>query len=116
MPIEINYGKCGVNLGLQVNYQLPQKPQTVYNPIYWQTRSLTNGDNQTKVDKYDDGRSKYRRDLSAGEVYDTIKRSLKLAGYHADCLPKSICELAQVAIHRDANEDLPADILHFILT
>ena len=118
MPVEINYGKCGVNLGIQVNYALPQRPDRVYRPIYWQTRSMTNETDGGREHKYDDGLIKFRRDLSAGEVYDTIKQSLQLAGYHEECLLKSICELAQLKIHREEHtvENLPADILEFVLT
>lgn len=39
------------------------------------------------------------------------------AGYHDDCLLKSICELAKVPLaHHEDDDDVISELIHFVLT
>ncbi|KAL7050188.1 hypothetical protein ACKWTF_003981 [Chironomus riparius] len=58
---------------------------------------------------------KVKRDLTAAELYSGLKDTLKVSGYHEDCLLKSICELARHPL-TDHDNDLVYEILHFVLT
>lgn len=60
-------------------------------------------------------RRRSNRHLSAGDIYTAVDETLQMAGYEQDCLLKSVCELAHSPLH-NAQEDLYAEILQFILT
>ncbi|KAG5671911.1 hypothetical protein PVAND_002080 [Polypedilum vanderplanki] len=59
-------------------------------------------------------------DLSAGQFYASIIETMEYAGYHEDCLLKSVCELAKIPIYHEDNkqieEDIMSEVLHFVLT
>lgn len=37
-------------------------------------------------------------------------------GYHKDCLKKSVCEIAKIPLHKNGDDDLVSEILHFVLS
>ncbi|XP_053691344.1 uncharacterized protein LOC128739869 [Sabethes cyaneus] len=64
------------------------------------------------------GSSRYRRyspELTAGQLYGAIENISATLGFHPECLPKSVCELAKVPLDLE-QEYLVHEIVHFILT
>ncbi|CAG9809177.1 unnamed protein product [Chironomus riparius] len=56
-------------------------------------------------------------DISAGQFYYGVIDVLEYAGYHEECLLKSVCELARHPLHfENDSEDVVKEILHFFLT
>lgn len=130
--------KFALNTGFQMNYQLPFQPSSFYHPMFWSRSGSEDTSIFSKffnriIESNDDGEDeeiqtttdvacdpeeiteRTKRDLTAGEFYHGIKESLSMAGYHEDCLLKSICELAKQPLVED-KEDLMGELLHFILT
>lgn len=125
--------------GFQINYGLPFSPKSFYHPMFW-GRSDSNGslfnlffnrmieskddsedDIQTTTDisstlEDDEESSRItKRDLSAGELYYGIRETLSFAGYHEECLLKSVCELAKHPLVED-KDNVMGELLHYILT
>jgi hypothetical protein len=67
-PVKLNYGNCGVNMGFNVAYSLISNATLIYKFPYWVARSIGQQPTPVVEDKYDEAKSKIRRDLSAGEV------------------------------------------------
>ncbi|KAG5679420.1 hypothetical protein PVAND_008987 [Polypedilum vanderplanki] len=81
-----------------------------------QDEELTTLPSTTEKSKKNKKNSKTKRDVSASEFYAGIKETLSFAGYHQDCLLKSICELAKHPLEMSTDENFIYDIVHFILT
>lgn len=87
-------GKIGTNSCFQVNYDLPNIPKSFYSPIYWavsKTFSSTSFEWLSKIfhdsqvamnlnqdaDAIKNTSHVKKRDLSAGEFYDTLEEILE---------------------------------------
>lgn len=128
--------RVAVNTGFSISYNLPFKPSNFYIPPFWgrsdsNVTSLWNKyfnkiiesnnkaeENEETTDTSSDTKElskKVKRDLSAGEFYHMIKETIEIAGYHQDCLLKSVCELAKHPL-AEYKDNLMAELLHYILT
>ncbi|XP_053671034.1 uncharacterized protein LOC128721317 [Anopheles nili] len=115
--------RLGINLGFQVNYNLPFRLMDFYKPAYW-ARALigvVQGRFQptTVMTARDFKRSVTHQnsDLSAGQLYRAAEELLQALQFGSDCLAKSVCELAHSPFHRESNrEDLLTEITQFLLT
>ncbi|XP_035778422.1 uncharacterized protein LOC118459285 [Anopheles albimanus] len=115
--------RLGINLGYQVNYNLPFNLMAFYKPTYWARAliGIVQGRFQptTVVSARDFKRSVTHQnsDLTAGQLYRAAEELMDAMEFGSDCLAKSVCELAHSPLHRDANqEDLLSEIVHFLLT
>ena len=127
--------KVAVNCGFQVNYGLPSTLSGFYNPIFW-ARSGGNKtslmgeffnklieepiDEDDEIEEEEEATEKppriVKRDLTAGEIYQSIRDVVAFSGYHQDCLLKSVCELAKHPLAAEDEENLISELLHFVLT
>ena len=143
MPVSgITSHRVAINVGFQINYNLPFQLKDFYSPMYW-ARSLSNIGNitsnfinafvQGKSNDVDDtaiettikpkskkkkkkkSKTKIKRDLSAGQLYAGLRETMSMSGYHEDCLLKSVCELAKTPLHED-EDNVINEIMHFVLT
>lgn len=105
-----------VNIGFQINYALPFRLSSFYNPMYW-ARAISNVSSPAIFidEKEVNKTSRDKRDITAGQMYSELKQTFDMSGYHEDCLLKSVCELAKNPLHKH-DDDLMHEIMHFVLT
>ncbi|XP_058817257.1 uncharacterized protein LOC131680560 [Topomyia yanbarensis] len=113
------YRRAGFNLGFQANYALPYRLQDFYKYPTWARAIVDIVKGRFMPTEVVTARAARKRRtssrLSAGEIYHALDETLRYSGYDADCLIKSVCELAHSPFH-DVENDLYAEILQFILT
>ncbi|XP_041766240.1 uncharacterized protein LOC121590536 [Anopheles merus] len=116
--------RLGINLGFQVNYNLPFRLLDFYKPAYWARALIGVVQGRFKPTTVVSARD-YKRsvthpssDLTAGQLYHAAEELLQAMEFGADCLAKSICELAHSPFHREPNgrEDVLMEVAHFLLT
>ncbi|CAO1424089.1 unnamed protein product [Diamesa hyperborea] len=110
--------RVGLNIGFQINYQMPFKLGSFYNPMFWARKLSHVSSPAISIDvNSTEYNEKYRvkRDLTAGQFYAGLKETMSLSGYHEDCLLKSVCELAKTPLHED-EDNIINEIMHFVLT
>lgn len=102
-----------INIGFQINYNLPFRLSNFYDPMYW-ARAMSNASSPAMfIDVKKTSRAK--RELTAGQLYSGLKQTFGLTGYHEDCLIKSVCELAKSPLFKD-EDNVIHEIMHFLLT
>uniref|UniRef100_A0A182K548 Uncharacterized protein n=1 Tax=Anopheles christyi TaxID=43041 RepID=A0A182K548_9DIPT len=106
--------RLGINLGFQVNYNLPFRLLDFYKPAYWARALIGVVQGQFKPTTVVSARTFKRSvthpssDLTAGQLYRAAEELLQAMEFGSDCLAKSICELAHSPFHRESGsgEDL----------
>ncbi|XP_058817255.1 uncharacterized protein LOC131680557 [Topomyia yanbarensis] len=113
------YRRLGVNLGFQVNYNLPYRLQDFYKYPNWARAMVDIIKGRVMPTEVVTSRAvrkrRSNRHLSAGDMYRAMDELLQFSGYEEDCLIKSVCDLAHSPFH-DIKNDFYAEILHFLLT
>uniref|UniRef100_A0A182VQN8 Uncharacterized protein n=1 Tax=Anopheles minimus TaxID=112268 RepID=A0A182VQN8_9DIPT len=115
--------RLGINLGFQVNYNLPFRLMDFYKPAYWARALIGVVQGRFKPTTVVSARDFKRSvthpssDLTAGQLYAAAEELLQVMEFGSDCLAKSICELAHRPFHRETGrEDLLMEVTHFLLT
>ncbi|XP_058448794.1 uncharacterized protein LOC131428767 [Malaya genurostris] len=113
------FRRAGFNIGFQANYALPYRLQDFYKYPNWARAMVDVIKGRVMPTEIVTARAARKRRsssrLSGGEIYRALDETLQYTGYGADCLIKSVCELAHSPFH-DVENDLYAEILQFILT
>lgn len=113
------FRRLGVNIGFQVNYNLPYRLKDFYSFPTWARSMVDIVKGRYMPTEVVTARATRKRrssrHLSAGDVYTAIEEVLQLAGYDKDCVIKSVCELSHSPFH-NLEEDLYTEVLHFLLT
>ncbi|XP_050079228.1 uncharacterized protein LOC126566549 [Anopheles maculipalpis] len=115
--------RLGINLGFQVNYNLPYRLMDFYKPAYWARALIGVVQGRFKPTTVVSARDFKRSvthpssDLTAGQLYRAVEELLQAMEFGSDCLAKSVCELAHSPFHREPHrEDLLVEVTHFLLT
>uniref|UniRef100_A0A182IY17 Uncharacterized protein n=1 Tax=Anopheles atroparvus TaxID=41427 RepID=A0A182IY17_ANOAO len=115
--------RLGINLGFQVNYNLPFRLLDFYKPAYWARSLIGVVNGQFRPTTVVSARNFKREvthndsDLTAGQLYRAAEELMQALQFGSDCLAKSVCELAHSPFHRQTNqEDVLTEIAHFLLT
>lgn len=105
-----------INIGFQINYNLPFRLSNFYDPMYW-ARAMSNASSPAIIidEKAEKETTRVKRDLTAGQLYSGLKQTFYMTGYHEDCLLKSVCELAKHPLLKH-DDDLIHEIMNFLLT
>ncbi|XP_062557258.1 uncharacterized protein LOC134222131 [Armigeres subalbatus] len=111
--------QLGMSFGFGVWYKLPYRLKDFYSFPTWARVMVDVVKGRYFPSEVITARSTRRthflRPLSAGDVYIAIEGLLEFSGYGKDCFIKSVCELAHSPFY-DLEEDLYAEIIHFLLT
>lgn len=125
VPIDIpDARKVFMDLGFQMNYNLPFDLVSFYNPTIWsnalERRSRRHFYNFTGTAKQllEAQSDVHPSDFTAGELYAGLESRLQDYGFHKSCLLRSVCELAvhPLADNHSYNYSLIAQIITFLLT
>ncbi|XP_055604826.1 uncharacterized protein LOC129753055 [Uranotaenia lowii] len=113
------FRRLGVNIGFQVNYNLPYRLMDFYKPPTFARAFIDVIKGRLMPTEVVTARASRKRrsnrQLSAGDIYTAMNEALEFSGYDEDCLVKSVCELAHSPFH-NVEENLYTEILHFVLT
>ncbi|KAH8414080.1 hypothetical protein KR222_005307 [Zaprionus bogoriensis] len=125
VPIDIpDRRKVFMDLGFQMNYNLPFDLASFYNPTIWsnalERRSRRNPYNFTGEAKQllEIENGVHPSDFTAGELYAGLEHRLQDFGFHRSCLLRSVCELAlhPLADNHSGHYSLIVQIITFMLT
>uniref|UniRef100_A0A182PIC6 Uncharacterized protein n=1 Tax=Anopheles epiroticus TaxID=199890 RepID=A0A182PIC6_9DIPT len=115
--------RLGINLGFQVNYNLPFRLMDFYKPAYWARALIGVVQGRFKPTTVVSARGFKRSvthpssDLTAGQLYRAAEELLQALAFGSDCLAKSVCELAHSPFRRESNRaDVLTEVAHFLLT
>ncbi|XP_064554700.1 uncharacterized protein LOC135439813 [Drosophila montana] len=124
VPIDIpDARKVFMDLGFQMNYNLPYDLASFYNSTIWSNelerrkRNLNNL-TSTAMDLLEAERGVHPRDFTAGELYMGMEGILEDYGFHRSCLLRSVCELAlhPLTDNHSYSYSLIVQIISFLLT
>lgn len=131
--------KVFVDLGFQMNYNLPFSVSAFYNAPIWadelarrQKRQLDGGQ-QRRLDvgqqlQLDAGQQQLQQqqleleegmhpsDFTAGQLYLGLEHMLETYGFHRSCLLRSVCELALHPFAEDHFYGMVTQVITFLLT
>lgn len=125
VPIDIpDARKVFMDLGFQMNYNLPFDLLSFYNPTIWSNALERRGRRSTynitgmARQLLEDESGIHPSDFTAGELYAGLENRLQDYGFHRSCLLRSVCELAlhPLADNHSYNYSLIAQIITFLLT
>ncbi|TDG52207.1 hypothetical protein AWZ03_001488 [Drosophila navojoa] len=124
VPIDLPNRRVFMDLGFQMNYNLPFDLLSFYNPTIWpnayerrrrrESYNFTSAANEVVVAES----GIHPKDFTAGELYAGIERLLPDYGFHRSCLLRSVCELAlhPMADDHGYSQNLFVQIINFVLT
>ncbi|XP_023161854.1 uncharacterized protein LOC111593370 isoform X2 [Drosophila hydei] len=124
VPFDLNKRKVFMDLGFQMNYNLPFNLAAFYNPAFWsnpyerrgkrELYNFTGSTNELLVTES----GIHPRDFTAGELYAGIENLLPDYGFHRSCLLRSVCELAlhPLADDHGYSQSLVVQIINLMLT
>lgn len=124
VPIDLPNRRVFMDLGFQMNYNLPFNLAAFYNPSTWSNAyerrrrrelyNFTSAANEVLLAES----GIHPRDFTAGELYAGIERLLPDYGFHKSCLLRSVCELAlhPLADDHGYSQNLFVQIINFVLT
>ncbi|XP_052863496.1 uncharacterized protein LOC128270131 [Anopheles cruzii] len=117
------FRRVGINLGFQHNYNLPYRMLEFYKPPNWARAiaGIIRGEfpSTSVVTARNWKRSTDHKSLTltAGQLYTYVEDLLHVFGYEADCLVRSVCELAHSPFDRSQSEqDLMTEVVHLLLS
>ncbi|XP_034112295.1 uncharacterized protein LOC117573300 [Drosophila albomicans] len=124
VPIDIpDARKVFMDLGFQMNYNMPYDVASFYNPTIWSNalerrRRHTDGFTGTVKELMEAENGIHPNDFTAGELYTGLERRLEENGFHKSCLLRSVCEIALHPLADDHSYSftLIVKIITFLLT
>ncbi|XP_034488906.1 uncharacterized protein LOC117792764 [Drosophila innubila] len=125
VPIDIpDSRKVFIDLGFQMNYNLPFDLASFYNPAIWSNalerrrKRQLDGFTGTVRQLLDAENDIHPNDFTAGQLYAGLEHRLQDYGFHRSCLLRSVCELAlhPLADNHSYNYSLIVQIITFLLT
>ncbi|XP_037732805.1 uncharacterized protein LOC119563467 [Drosophila subpulchrella] len=123
IPADLNTRtKVFVDMGFQMNYNLPATVSAFYNSTIWadelarrQKRQLDNR-LDANLQQENLGDLMHPSDLTAGQLYKGLERMLETYGFHRSCLMRSVCELALHPFAEDHFYGMVTQVITFLLT
>ncbi|KAH8294179.1 hypothetical protein KR054_009221 [Drosophila jambulina] len=123
--------KVFVDLGFQMNYNLPYTVSAFYNAPIWADELARRGKRHLKDNgleaiqhqqqqqrknqlELEDGM--YPGDFTAGQLYSGLENMLETYGFHRTCLLRSVCELALHPFAQDHYYGMVTQVITFLLT
>ncbi|KAM8705708.1 hypothetical protein ACLKA7_010068 [Drosophila subpalustris] len=125
VPIDIpDARKVFMDLGFQMNYNLPFNLAAFYNPAIWsnalERRRRRHLDDFTGTVRQllDAENGIHPNDFTAGQLYAGLEHRLQDHGFHSSCLLRSVCELAlhPLADNHSSDYGLIVQIVTWLLT
>ncbi|EDV92522.1 uncharacterized protein LOC6564107 [Drosophila grimshawi] len=122
VPIDLNKRKVFMDLGFQMNYNLPFSLDAFYNPTIWSNALERRG--KRELENFTGAANAlleaesgiHPRDFTAGELYAGAERVLEDYGFHRSCLLLSVCELALHPFADNHSYNLFVQVISFLLT
>jgi len=123
IPADLNTRtKVFVDMGFQMNYNLPATVSAFYNSTIWadelarrQKRQLDNRLDANLQQEYLEDLT-HPSDFTAGQLYKGLERMLETYGFHRSCLLRSVCELALHPFAEDHFYGMVTQVITFLLT
>ncbi|KAH8385919.1 hypothetical protein KR200_006761 [Drosophila serrata] len=118
--------KVFVDMGFQMNYNLPATVSAFYNASIWadelarrqkrqlEDNGLDGNQQQQKQLEMEDGI--HPGDFTAGQLYLGLEHMLETYGFHRTCLLRSVCELALHPFAKDHFYGMVTQVITFLLT
>lgn len=72
--------RVGLNIGFQINYNLPFRLSDFYNPMFW-ARAMSNASSPAMYideNKADKQTTRVKRDFTAGQFYSGLKQTFDM--------------------------------------
>ncbi|XP_022211676.2 uncharacterized protein LOC111066990 [Drosophila obscura] len=111
--------KVFMDLGFQMNYNLPNLLSSFYNSTIWadelSRRHKRQLDNRIEAGLGVES-ALHPSDFTAGELYEGLEHMLENYGYHRSCLLRSVCELSLHPFAEDHIYGLVTQVITFLLT
>ncbi|ALC47291.1 CG13613 [Drosophila busckii] len=113
VPMDLPKRVVFMDLGFQMNYNLPFELASFYNPAIWANAYERRHKRQSL--NYTAATTNWQpNDYTAGELYAALEQQLQDYGFHSSCLLRCVCELA---LHPFAdNQSLLVQIINLLLT
>ncbi|KAH8346233.1 hypothetical protein KR067_013055 [Drosophila pandora] len=114
--------KVFVDMGFQMNYNLPTTVSAFYNASIWadelsrrQKRHLPNSTDMQSLEREQED-VMHPGDLTAGQMYLGLENLLETYGVHRSCLLRSVCELALHPFAENHYYAMVTQAITFLLT
>ncbi|XP_017084006.1 uncharacterized protein LOC108116576 [Drosophila eugracilis] len=123
IPADLNVRtKVFIDLGFQMNYNLPYALSSFYNTSIWadelarrEKRQLDNN-YYTNLQQIELESGLHPADFTAGQLYAGLEKVLESYGFHRSCLLRSVCELALHPFAEDHFYGMVTQVITFLLT